>query len=34
MKRPKIKLPTKTPPRTDKKYPTFIVITAIILCSY
>ena len=31
MKRLNIMLPVKIPPRTDKKYPTFIVITAIIL---
>jgi hypothetical protein len=31
MKRPKTILPRKTPAKTDKKYPTFIVITVIIL---
>lgn len=32
-KRPAIKVPKKIPPRTDRKYPTFIVMTAIILLS-
>jgi hypothetical protein len=33
MKRLKTMLPRNTPPRMDKKYPTFIVMTAIILCT-
>lgn len=28
---PNTRLPTKVPPRIDRKYPTFIVMTAIIL---